>query len=151
MIVQEAGEPTQLFRRGGWGLGGSDVESSKCVHPQQANCRDSVEGNGHPHTAQFRKLHSEMNVLEPKGRALGGHSFNSADTESTRIYPDLTAQKVLVLPLWEDPKNVLRNNAEVLLPKKNEVIVRPADLATASCLRRVDFPVQKFANYNYSA
>jgi hypothetical protein len=80
-----------------------DVEASQCVLPQEADCRDSVEGNGHPHTTQFRKLQSEMNVFEPKGGALGGYSFNSADAESTRIYPDLTEQKVFIFPLREDP------------------------------------------------
>jgi hypothetical protein len=82
-----------------------------------------------------------MNVLEPKGGALGGYSFNSADTESARIYTDLPAQKVLVLPLREGPQNVLRNVAKVLSPKKNEVIVRPTDLATASLRRGLGFPV----------
>ena len=82
-----------------------------------------------------------MNVLEPKGGALGGYSFNSADTESARIYPDLPAQKVFVLPLREGPQNVLRNVAEVLSPKKNEVIVRPTDLAAKPPLRRLGLPV----------
>ena len=73
-----------------------------------------------------------MNVLQPKRGALGGYSFNSADTESTRIYPDLPAQKVFIPPLRDDPQDVLRNDAEVLLPEKNEVIVPPTDLATAT-------------------
>jgi len=115
-------------------LGGPDTEASKCVLPQKASCRGSVEGNGYPHTAQLRKLQSDMNVLEPKGGALGGYSFNFADTESARIYPDLPAQKIFVLPLREDTQNVLRNVAEVLSPKKNEVIVCPSDLATAGVL-----------------
>ena len=71
-----------------------------------------------------------MNVFDPKGGIFGGDSFNSADTESARIYPDLPAQKEFILPLWDDPQNVLRNEAEVLLPKKNEVIVRPTYLPT---------------------
>jgi hypothetical protein len=50
-----------------------------------------------------------------------------AEYESARIYPDLPAQKVSILPLREGPQNVLRNVAEVLLPKENEVIVRPVD------------------------
>lgn len=82
-----------------------------------------------------------MNVLEPKGGALGGYSFNSADSESARIYPDLPTQKLFVLPLRDDPQNVLGNVAEVLSPKKKEVIVRPTDLATVSALRRLGFPV----------
>jgi len=129
------------IRHSGGGLGGLDIEASQCVLPQKADCRDSVEGNRHPHTAQLRKLHSDMDVLDPKGGALGGYSFNSADTESTRIYPDLPVQKVFILPLRDDPQNVLRNYAEVLSPKKNEVIVRPTDLATVSFLRRLGFPV----------
>src|SRR6185437_5991313 len=102
------------IRHSGGGLGGLDIEASQCVLPQKADCRDSVEGNRHPHTAQLRKLHSDMDVLDPKGGALGGYSFNSADTESTRIYPDLPVQKVFILPLRDDPQNVLRNDAEVL-------------------------------------
>jgi hypothetical protein len=62
-----------------------------------------MEGNGYAHTALLRKLQGDMNILEPKGGALGGYSFNSADTESARIYPDLPAQEVSILPLREDP------------------------------------------------
>src|ERR1700736_26623 len=91
-----------------------------------------------------------MNVLEPKGGTPGGHSFNSADAESACIYPNLAAQKVLLLPLGEDTQNVLRNNAEVLLSKKDEVIVRPTDLATAFFRRRVGFPVQNFTNHSFA-
>jgi hypothetical protein len=76
-----------------------------------------------------------MNVLDPKGGASSGDSFNSADTESARIYPDPPAQKIFILPLRDDPQNVLRNDAEVFLPKKNEVIVCSTDLATVSFLR----------------
>ena len=130
-----------LFPRSGWGLGGSDSEASKCVLPKYADCRDSVEGNGYPHTAQFRKLKSDMNVFEPKRGALGGYSFNSADSESARIYPDLPTQKFFILPLWDDPQNVLRNVDEVLSSEKKEVIVRPTDLAAVSALRRLGFPV----------
>ncbi len=108
---------------------------------QEAYRSDSVEGNRYPHTAQFRKLQSDMNILDPKGWALGGDSFNSADTESARIHPDLPAQQIFVLPFGDDPQDVLRNNAEVLPPKKNEVIVRPTDLATESSLRRLGLPV----------
>jgi hypothetical protein len=61
-----------LFRRSRYGLGGSDTESSKCVLPQEVDCRDGVEGNGHPHIAQLRKLQGNMNVLKPKGGTLGG-------------------------------------------------------------------------------
>jgi len=82
-----------------------------------------------------------MNTLEPKGWAFGGYSFNSADTISARIQPDLAAQKILIVPLGDDLQNVLRNDAEVLLPKKNEVIIRPIDLATVSFLGRLSFPV----------
>jgi hypothetical protein len=52
---------------------------------------DSVERNGYPHTAQLRKLQSDMNALDPKGGGFGRYSFNSANTESARIYPDLPA------------------------------------------------------------
>ena len=34
---------------------------------------------------------SDMNILDPKGRAFGRDSFNSADMESARVDPDLTA------------------------------------------------------------
>jgi hypothetical protein len=66
-----------------------------------------------------------MNALEPKGWAFGGYSFNSPDTEGARVHPDLAAQKVFVLPFRDDPQNVLRNDAEVLLANKKEVIVPP--------------------------
>ena len=82
-----------------------------------------------------------MNVLEPKGGALGGYSFNSADTERARIYPDLPSQKGFIFSLRDDPQNVLRNDAEVLSPKKNEIVVHPTDLATGSFLGRLGFPV----------
>jgi len=72
-------------------VGGSDIEASKCVPSQEAYCGDSVEGNGYPHTAQLRKLQSDMNTLYPKGGALSGDSLHSADTEGARIYPDLPA------------------------------------------------------------
>ena len=130
-----------LFLCTGWGLGGADIETSKSVLPQKANCRDSIEGNWHPHTAQLCKLQSDMNVLEPKGGALGGYAFNSANTESARIYPDLPSQKGLILPLRDDQQNLLRNDAEVLSPKKNEIVVHPTDLAIGSFLRRLGFPV----------
>ena len=112
--------------------------------------RTRVEGNRYPHAAQLRKLQSDMNILEPKGGALGGHSFNSADTESLRIDPDLPAQKAFILPLREDPQNVLRHVPEILSPQKNEVIVRPIDLATKSLLRRIRFLVQKLTNHLFS-
>lgn len=80
-----------LFRRSGLRVQGSDSEAGKGVLSKEANGRDSVEGNGYPRTAQRRKLHSDMNVLKPKGGTLGGYSFNSAYTESARIYPNLPA------------------------------------------------------------
>jgi hypothetical protein len=140
-----------LFGHSGWGLGGWDIEASECVLSQEADRRDSVEGNGYPHTVQLPKLHCEVNGRDPKGGALGGHSLNSSDTESARIYPDLPAQEVFILPLREDPQNVLGKDAEVLLPKKNKVIVFPTDLLTVYFLRRVSFPVQKLANYSFCA
>ena len=91
-----------------------------------------------------------MKGRDPKGGALGGYSLNSSDTESARIYPDLPAQEVFILPLRDDPQNVLRNDAEVLSPKKSKVIVRPSDLVTVYSLRRVSFPVQKLANHSFS-
>jgi hypothetical protein len=109
-------------------------QASNCVLPKQADCRDSVEGNGYPHTTQLRKLQIEMNALEPERGALGGYSFNAADSERAGIYPDLTAQKAFDLSLGEDPQNILGNISEVLLPDKSEVIVRPADLATLAVL-----------------
>ena len=129
------------IRHSGGGLGGLDIEASQCVLPQKADCRDSVEGNRHPHTAQLRKLHSDMDVLDPKGGALGRYPFNSADTEGARIYPDLPPQKVFVPPFRDDPQNVLRNDTEVLLPEKNEVIVRPTDLTTVPFLCRLGLAV----------
>jgi len=80
-----------LFRRSGLRVQGSDSEASKGVLTKEADCRDSVEGNGYQRTAQRRKLQSDMNVLKPKGRTLGGFSFNSEDTESARICPNLPA------------------------------------------------------------
>src|SRR4029077_5770578 len=90
VIAAEAAhnEKTTLERPGS-GLGGSDIEASKCVLPQEADCRDSVEGNGYPHATQLCKLQSDMNVLDPKGGASGGYSFNSPDTKSACVYPDL--------------------------------------------------------------
>jgi hypothetical protein len=35
-----------LFRTSRYGLGGSDIEASKCVLAQESDCRDAVEGNG---------------------------------------------------------------------------------------------------------
>jgi hypothetical protein len=118
--------------------------------PPRSGSSDSVEGNGYPHTVQLRKLHCEMKGRDPKGGALGGYSLNTSDTESARIHPDLPAQEVFILPLRDDPQNVLRNDPEVLSPKKNKVIVRPADLVTAYFLRRVSVPVQKLANHSFS-
>src|ERR1700720_2103545 len=149
LLVRSCRYRTWLFRRG-WGLGGWDIEASECVLPQEADRRDSVEGNGYPHTVQLRKLHCEVKRRDPKGGALGGYSLNSSDTESARIYPDLPAQEVFILPLRDDPQNVLRNDPEVLSPKKNKVIVLPTDLVTAYFLRRVSFPVQKLANHSFS-
>jgi hypothetical protein len=80
-----------------------------------------------------------MNVLDSKGGAPGGYSFNSADTESARIYPDLPAQKVFILPLRDDPQNVLRNDTEVLLTEKNEVIVRPTE-SSRTIFSPLEFP-----------
>jgi hypothetical protein len=60
-----------------------------------------------------------MNIFNPKGRAFGRDPFNSADTEGARIYPDLPIQKVSILPLGDDPQNVLKNT-EVLLRKKTK-------------------------------
>jgi hypothetical protein len=99
--------------------------------PQEADRRDSVEGNRYPHTVQLRKLHREVKARDPKGAALGGYSLNSLETESARIHPDLPAQEVFILPLRDDPQNVLTNDPEVLSPKKNKAIVCPTDLVTA--------------------
>src|SRR5258708_1275670 len=76
-----------LFRRSRYGLGGSDIEASKCVLAQESDCRDAVEGNGHPHIAKLRKLQGYMNLLEPKGGTLDRHSFNSADAEKCLHLP----------------------------------------------------------------
>jgi hypothetical protein len=124
------------------GTRGWDVEASECVLPQEADRRDSVEGNGYPHTVQLPKLHCGMKGCDPKGGALGGYSLNSSDTESARIYPDLPTQEVFILALRDDPQNVLRNDAEVLSPKKNKVTIPPSDLVTVYFLRRVSFPSQ---------
>ena len=121
--------------------------ASKCVLPEESDGGDRVEGSGYPHTAQLSKLQSEMNILEPKGGALGGHSFDSADTESARIYPDLPEKKEFILSFRDNPQDMLRNDAEVLSPKKNEIVVCPSDLATASFLRRIGLPVQEFTNH----
>lgn len=76
---------------GGWWCGASDIEAGKGELSQEAYRSDSVERNRYPHTAQFRKLQSDMNILDPKGWALGRYSFDSADVEGARIYPDLSA------------------------------------------------------------
>src|SRR5581483_5493681 len=85
-----------LFRHSGKGLGGSDIDAGQRVLPQEADCCDSVKGNRYPHTGQWGELQCNVNVLEPKRGAFGGYSFNSADAESARVYPNLPAQKVFV-------------------------------------------------------
>ena len=45
---------------------------------------------------------------------------------------------------------MLGHDAERLVPEKNEIIVRPTDLATGSFLRRLGFPVLKLANHFFS-
>ena len=110
------------IRRSGGGLEGLDIEASQCVLPHEADCGDSVEGHGYPNTAQLRKLHSDMDVLDPKGGALGGYSFNSADTESARIYPDLPVQKAFILPLRDDPQTYSEGRSVNL----GEVLRRPS-------------------------
>jgi hypothetical protein len=47
----------------------------------------------------WHESQSDVNALDPKGGAFGWHPFNSADTVSALIYPDLSAQKVFILPL----------------------------------------------------
>jgi hypothetical protein len=72
-------------------LRGWDRDAGKCVLSKEADCPEGVEGDGYPHPAELRKLQSDMNVLDPKGRALGGYTFDSTHTKGAGVYPNLAA------------------------------------------------------------
>jgi len=45
---------------------------------------------------------------------------------------------------------IFRNKAEVLPPKKNKMVIRPADVSIATFSRRLGFLLQKIAHYLFS-
>jgi hypothetical protein len=118
---------------------GSDIESIECELPQEANCANRIEGNRHPHTAKRSKLQDDVNAFNLERRILSGGTLNSPYMKCACFYPNLPSQEVSVFPLGNDSQNVLRDDADVVLPKKDEVVVRSTDLAAMPILCRPSF------------
>jgi len=65
-------------------------QASKRVLPQEADCSNGIEGNGYPHTTQFRTLQRDMNALIQRG-GFWLVLLQFGGCGSARIYPDLPA------------------------------------------------------------
>src|SRR6185437_5424409 len=119
----------------------------KRVAAQETYCRNSVQRNGYPHFVHLRELQHDVTVLDPYRGALSGHSFNSSDPEGLCIYPDLPKYQAFFLALRDDAQYILRNKAEVLLPEKNEIVIRSVDVSIMTFPHRLGFLLQKIAHY----
>src|SRR5581483_430171 len=126
-----------------WRDWSSDVCSSDLV-------RNRVEGNGYPRAVQLRKLHCDMDVLNPYGGILGGNSFYSPDSERCRIHPDLPKQQRLRFALRDNQQDVFRNDAEVFPAQEGKVVVLPTDLVIVAIFCGSRFLIQNRANDLFS-
>jgi hypothetical protein len=135
----------QLLRRNAW-FSRSDIEAREGVAPEKSDCRYGVKRNGSPHTAHLSKLESDVAVADPYRGALGGHSLNSSNSGRFLIYPDLSKYQTFLFALRDDVQYLLGHDAEVFLPKENEVVIRPADISTVILCRRFGFLLQKSAH-----
>jgi len=122
-------------------------QASKRVLPQEADCSNGIEGNGYPHTTQFRTLQSDMNALIQREGLLAGTPSIRRIRKCSHLPRFARVKGVYPSAFGTIRKTYSGTTPKVSCPKKNEVIIRPSDFATESFLRRLGFPIQKLANY----